>query len=61
VWWGSVGGAQAWTGETNGAWGRKIRPAGGSVLRGAAWDSGEGEGCSDSGDTTRRGVRGAWL
>jgi hypothetical protein len=42
--WGSVCGARAWTGETNGAWGRKIQPAaGGSVLR-AVWDSGEGGG-----------------
>jgi hypothetical protein len=33
--WGSVCGARAWTGETNGAQERKIRPAaGGSILRG---------------------------
>jgi hypothetical protein len=58
--WGSVCGARAWTGETNGAQGRKIRPAaGGSILRG-----GMGQrrgGAPSSGDATRRGARGAWL
>jgi hypothetical protein len=29
--WGSMCGARAWTGETNDAWGRRIRPAGGGV------------------------------
>jgi hypothetical protein len=35
--WGSVCGAQAWTGDTNGARGRRIRPAGGGepFLKGA--------------------------
>jgi hypothetical protein len=55
--------ARAWTDETNGAWGRKIRPVGGgSVLKGIGGEGARrGRRCMEAERERERGRGEAWV